>query len=361
MKNKCLKKFEELQRRIDEFQLPSKKIFQNDGSYEKLRFIKDNCFLKEYMDEMGVMELLRDELEEFLKFYDPSYLKESFYLKQIKIKECTFMKVLEKYYYLLSCYLGDVDLYRDFPAFMKALIDNYTPENEHLTYKNYYDGFLGFDMMKYREGYDTKYKRVLVEHSFPSSSNLYEKYEEDMRREIPNYNREGSFWRWAERDTFMKEKQYIESKLIYNTNQIVRWVSRFDGDGYGYDVLSYDHEKRREKLIEVKTTEGERFYISNDEVRKAYKSTENENCDYYIYGYIHGSDDKPLLKKLKFDKEKFYFINIDDPEDIYYISAEMYPKKDNDEYKYNADTQLFVEPKAYYEREKNKKIYVKEK
>jgi hypothetical protein len=47
----------------------------------------------------------------------------------------------------------------------------------------------------------------------------------------------------------------------------VRWVAREEGDGVGYDVLSFD-DSRRPLLIEVKTTNGSAqtpFYISRNE------------------------------------------------------------------------------------------------
>lgn len=47
----------------------------------------------------------------------------------------------------------------------------------------------------------------------------------------------------------------------------VRWVSQEDGDGAGYDILSFDHAGR-ERLIEVKTTCGARktpFFLTRNE------------------------------------------------------------------------------------------------
>jgi hypothetical protein len=47
----------------------------------------------------------------------------------------------------------------------------------------------------------------------------------------------------------------------------VRWVAEEDGDGAGYDVLSFD-ERGRDRLIEVKTTNGSArtpFYLSRNE------------------------------------------------------------------------------------------------
>jgi hypothetical protein len=51
----------------------------------------------------------------------------------------------------------------------------------------------------------------------------------------------------------------------------VRWVSKEDGDGAGYDIASFTSDGR-ERLIEVKTTNGwERtpFYISKNELEVA--------------------------------------------------------------------------------------------
>jgi hypothetical protein len=47
----------------------------------------------------------------------------------------------------------------------------------------------------------------------------------------------------------------------------VRWVAAEDGDGAGYDVLSFD-ERGHDRLIEVKTTNGSDrtpFYLSRNE------------------------------------------------------------------------------------------------
>lgn len=48
----------------------------------------------------------------------------------------------------------------------------------------------------------------------------------------------------------------------------VRWVSRDDGDGAGFDIRSFDLETGRERLIEVKTTRGSArtpFYVTRNE------------------------------------------------------------------------------------------------
>lgn len=57
-------------------------------------------------------------------------------------------------------------------------------------------------------------------------------------------------------------------KTSFDLADKVRWVSRDDGDGAGFDILSFEADGR-ERLIEVKTTVGGHstpFYISRNEV-----------------------------------------------------------------------------------------------
>lgn len=59
-------------------------------------------------------------------------------------------------------------------------------------------------------------------------------------------------------------KQFERSDLAKK----VRWVSQEDGDGAGYDILSFD-EKGKERFLEVKTTVGPDvtpFYVTRNEL-----------------------------------------------------------------------------------------------
>lgn len=61
----------------------------------------------------------------------------------------------------------------------------------------------------------------------------------------------------------------------------VRWVSREDGDGAGYDIASFSHDGR-DRLIEVKTTNGwdrTPFHISRNELAVA----EERREDWYLF------------------------------------------------------------------------------
>ena len=73
----------------------------------------------------------------------------------------------------------------------------------------------------------------------------------------------------------------IEKKKLEKVNRPdllkkVRWVSEDEGDGAGYDILSFEPDGR-ERLIEVKTTNGAArtpFFLSENECQRAAASAE---------------------------------------------------------------------------------------
>lgn len=76
------------------------------------------------------------------------------------------------------------------------------------------------------------------------------------------------------------EKECIKKYNLPDSKK-VKWVSKEEGDGCGYDILSYD-SKGDAIYIEVKTTtEGEKtsFYITANELLKS----EQEKERYYLY------------------------------------------------------------------------------
>lgn len=69
----------------------------------------------------------------------------------------------------------------------------------------------------------------------------------------------------------------------------VRWVAAEDGDGAGYDILSFD-ESGRDRLIEVKTTNGSArtpFYLSRNERQVAEERSEDW-CIYRVHLFANG-------------------------------------------------------------------------
>ena len=84
------------------------------------------------------------------------------------------------------------------------------------------------------------------------------------------------------------ECQRIEAakkKGLIDGSVFVKWVSRED-DCAGYDIMSYDIDKKAEKYIEVKTTTGTKntaFYISENELNFS-KTHSDQYCIYRVYG-----------------------------------------------------------------------------
>jgi Domain of unknown function (DUF3883) len=64
------------------------------------------------------------------------------------------------------------------------------------------------------------------------------------------------------------ERERLEQRDRADLAKKIRWISEEDGDGAGYDILSFD-EKGKERFLEVKTTVGADttpFYITRNEL-----------------------------------------------------------------------------------------------
>lgn len=85
----------------------------------------------------------------------------------------------------------------------------------------------------------------------------------------------------GEERVFHHERQVLKHHDRDDLARRVRWVSKEDGDGAGYDIASFTPEGR-ERLIEVKTTNGwERtpFHISRNELEVAAERRD----DWYLF------------------------------------------------------------------------------
>ena len=76
----------------------------------------------------------------------------------------------------------------------------------------------------------------------------------------------------GEEFVFNLERQWLSEMNRKDLALKVRWVADKDGDGAGYDILSFDPNGDSERLIEVKTTNGSArtpFFISRNEYATA--------------------------------------------------------------------------------------------
>jgi hypothetical protein len=94
-----------------------------------------------------------------------------------------------------------------------------------------------------------------------------------VERDLRNH----SLGRAGEEFVLEVEKKKLEKFQRPDLLKKIRWVSEEDGDGAGYDILSFEPDGR-ERLIEVKTTNGAArtpFFLSENECQRAAASTES--------------------------------------------------------------------------------------
>lgn len=108
--------------------------------------------------------------------------------------------------------------------------------------------------------------------------------EEKRRKEIGDL---------GEQFVYDQERAKVKQYKLPKSKQVV-WVSRDKGDGFGYDILSYD-EAGNEMYIEVKTTVGAEntsFFISANELAKSKQCADH----YYLYR-VYEFDKKTVTGK----------------------------------------------------------------
>src|SRR6266436_5425549 len=97
---------------------------------------------------------------------------------------------------------------------------------------------------------------------------------EDIERLVRKFNpverdfRNRKLGRDGEELVFQFERERLKRLDRSDLAKNIRWVSEQDGDGAGYDILSFD-EKGNERFLEVKTTVGSDitpFYITRNEL-----------------------------------------------------------------------------------------------
>jgi len=97
---------------------------------------------------------------------------------------------------------------------------------------------------------------------------------EDIERLVRKFNpverdfRNRKLGRDGEELVFQFEQERLRRLDRSDLARKIRWISEEDGDGAGYDILSFD-EQGKERLLEVKTTVGSDitpFYITRNEL-----------------------------------------------------------------------------------------------
>jgi hypothetical protein len=104
--------------------------------------------------------------------------------------------------------------------------------------------------------------RPVEDESEPALKRLIRKFDPALRDE-----RNRTLGRLGEERIFLHERETLRALGRRDLSDRVRWVAQDDGDGAGFDILSFTPEGG-EKLLEVKTTVGERltpFFLNHNE------------------------------------------------------------------------------------------------
>jgi hypothetical protein len=144
----------------------------------------------------------------------------------------------------------------------------------------------------------------------------YSKYDDKLKNNSINFDDSIEQFIWSEYSTFMYE---IGLTAFSNTCDRVKWVSRFYGDGFGYDILSYDPNTKREKLIEVKSGRSSNIILTKNEFKKIYDCKKFGICDYYIYKCRYDENKEMKFYMLKYIFNENCFVDIERG-DKYFIS-----------------------------------------
>ena len=102
---------------------------------------------------------------------------------------------------------------------------------------------------------------------------------------------------------YVEEKKNLINHGRGDLAEKVTWVARIVGDGFGYDILSFDPETGKEKLIEVKGTlykmHSNEFNLSKDESEFGTNISFDDKSEYWVYRVYIDQNLNYSIKKFK--------------------------------------------------------------
>ena len=300
-------------------------INQNGGrSHDRIRELKDSGYLDNILESSKVIDDVKKLVIEFTNILDDKVLDTYVFTKKLKLYDNNLFLYFNAYGYELSAYFNNYNAYRNFPLFLKSAcikfgIDKYANMdidkldellNNNIDLLHWYNPNRNEDevevMMKYYDNKE-KYDNYFIK----KNNNILDLFDID------------DFYILAEDYTCIYEDSILKQYGLKST-----WVAKDYGDGYGYDVLSYDPFTRREKVIEVKSGLSMNFTLTKNEYKTLNKACDNYS-DYYVYKYYYDVTSKKLYFYIfKYDKDKEIFVDINNPNNICRIEPNMYFDKE---------------------------------
>lgn len=261
-------------------------------------------------NSMNLDEIIKKDYSTILKLMENNHPND-FYRKQLYLED--YAKTNFDYCtdYFLALYLGNNLGYYDSTKFFDSIIKKY-----NLDYNISKDDLL----KKLKEHFTIKENKEIynkIKHKF-SPKNEYDAYSKFYNKNFIDKRYEDFKWMWGEEDTYNVLKEAGRNPI---------WVSRYYGDGFGYDLLCRHLNDLREMLVEVKTTRGNEVELTDNEYNIMIKSNDH-NADYYVIAYYQ--IDGPIIKTLyKYNPKTKQLLNVIDNSMV-----EIKPTTRNNELKY---------------------------
>ena len=287
------------------------------SSFSNINHLNDSGELAKKFNELNIKKLLNQEFGILLEilFDDNKY----YYNKKLILEASLTPWINPVSEYALATYLGNKNIYKNLPLLFKEIID----KTNIVYYKHLTLNDIKAQIFKYYDVVETVDNNKLLCEYKPKplmNSFLYNKYNSNYNGiDISN---KSSFFITAEHYTFDLEK-----------NQSTAWVAKDFGDGYGFDIYSFDTNLWKEKLIEVKSGSTDYFTLSENEVN-VMRNSFHKGALYYIYKYTYNkSDNKIYATTLRYDNELDALVDdnsiykIEKQDDCYLVSMNNKVKK----------------------------------
>lgn len=294
-------------------------------SFDVQNNLKETNELYSLFKEYNVIELLYNDICEFINIMNSNDYNIYSSLRKIHLHESDLVKVYSQYSYLFGLFFDNKECYRNFSVFFKECVDyfkidkyfNLPLDEVRKILNRYVDISMEYNISKNRF-YD------LLMNKSTLNTDKYNNYLNSLSsKKTVNPNDSDEFFVYSENDAYLKECNTALKFSDIDPNRFVNWVSRYHGDGYGYDILSYDFLNNKEKLIEVKSGLYEIIYLSRVEYKTMLDTQNKPNSDYYIYRYYYDlSYLKIRFNCLKYDKINNVFVDVNTNE-IFIISPQF--------------------------------------
>ena len=286
-------------------------INKNGGrSHDRINELMNSKELHKLIEDNSINIDFKYIFFEFINILDNPSLNRYPFTRKIELYKNDLFYCFNRYSYEFSAYFNDLSSYRNFPLFVQSAARKYGIEKYANMNINDLDMLLDnyVDMNKRYNPNNNVNEAMVIIKSF-DNMNKYDNYEKKKRMNKLNLKDIDDFYIFAEENTCI-----IENNQLHNNSL---WVSKYYGDGYGFDVISYDSINYRERLIEVKSGTSNNFTITKNEYNIMRKASTFETCDYLVYKFTRGLIHDDINHTVyRYDKDNDILVDINDCSNI---------------------------------------------